>query len=181
MGLGRGKNIKEELLDVVDLQNRVLRIATREEACKIGWLHRAVNVLVFNLKGQVFLQQRASSKKAFPLYWDLSMTEHVKSRESFTEAAIRGLKEELGIEKDVELIRLVHLQNSRYQKDGQWVIENELVELYRADYNGEIKLDPEEVSAGEFFSMDQIQEMIDSGNYKFTPWFLDEWEFIEKL
>lgn len=180
MGPGRGKNIKAELLDIVDLQNRVVRVATREEACQIGWLHRAVNILVFNAERQIFLQQRASSKKAFPLYWDLSVAEHVRSGESFTEAAKRGLQEELGILTEVELIRPVHMQNSRYVKDGEWVIENELVELYRVDYDWEIKLNREEVNVGGFFSIEQIQKMVESKSHKFTPWFLDEWEFLGK-
>ncbi len=180
MGPGRGKNITEELLDIVDLNNHVLRVATREEACQIGWLHRAASVLVFNPEGKIFLQQRSSTKKAFPLYWDISTAEHVKSGENFVETARRGLQEELGIMVEVKLIRPVHMQNSRYQKDGEWVIENELVELYKADYVGEIKLDQVEVNDGGFFSMDQIQKMIDNGSHKFTPWFLDEWGFLTK-
>lgn len=180
MGCGGSKNIKEEILDIVDLQNQVVRVATREEACQIGWLHRAVSILVYNTEGKIFLQQRSSSKKVFPLYWDISVAEHVRSGESFIEAAKRGLQEELGISVEVNLIRPVHMQNSRFEQDGQWVIENELVELYRADHDGEIKLDLEEVNEGGFFGMDQIQEMINSGTYQFTPWFLDEWRFLEK-
>lgn len=180
MGCRGSKNIKEELLDIVDLQNQVVRVATREEAYRIGWLHRAASILVFNPEGKIFLQQRAASKKAFPLYWDISTAEHVRSKESFLQAAKRGLQEELGISAEVKLIRPVHLQNSRFEKDGQWVIENELVELYKADYDGEIKLDPKEVNAGGFFSKEQIKEMIDGGTHQFTPWFLDEWRFLEK-
>lgn len=153
-------------------------MATREDACRIGWLHRAINILVFNQEGQIFLQQRSSSKKAFPLYWDISVAEHVRHGESFLEAAQRGLQEELGILAEVKLLRPIHLQSSRFEQDGQWVIENELVELYRVDYNGEIKLDPQEVNAGGFFSKEQIQEMIDRDTHQFTPWFLDEWQFL---
>lgn len=58
-------------------------------------------------------------------------------------------------------------------------ITEELLDIVNLqNQDGEIKLDPQEVNAGGFFSTEQIQEMINSATYQFTPWFLDEWKFL---
>lgn len=172
----------QELLTIVDENDQVVGRAKRAEVFATGLLHRAVNMIVKNSEGQIFLQQRSVNKKAFPSYWDLSASEHVTFGESYEEAAKRGLSEELGL-KDVVIkkIRPVHLQQSQYQKLGKQIFENELVETYQAIYDGKIKLDPKEVSDGKFYSVKQINDMIFSKKFKFTPWFLDEWKYYQSL
>jgi len=98
----------KELIDIVDKTGKVTRQATRSEVYKKGLLHPAVNIVVINKKGQIFIQRR-SSKKILPLYWDISASEHVKSGENYKSAAIRGLKEELSITASVKLLREKHI------------------------------------------------------------------------
>ncbi|KAJ9506445.1 hypothetical protein QJQ45_019447 [Haematococcus lacustris] len=70
-------------------------------ACtKQGIWHQAVHVLVFNSAGQLLLQQRSQGKRVCPGSWDLSCAEHLSQGESFHQAAVRGLAEELGITPD---------------------------------------------------------------------------------
>lgn len=167
-----------EVIDVVDEKGVVLRTTTRGDAYKKGVLHPAVNILVFNSKGEVFLQQRSKSKSAFPLYWDISASEHLKSGESYKEAATRGLKEELRITGiAIRLIRTKHLQKSKYYKGKQVIREHELVELYGTNYDGKIEIDEDEVAEGRFISVEELKK-IDKN--KFTPWGLDEIEYLLK-
>lgn len=167
----------DEKLDRVDRNGKVVGQITRGEAYKKGYLHPAVNIILINSKGQIYLQRRSSKKSVFPLYWDVSASEHVASGESFKKAARRGLLEELSVRSSVKLLRPKHIQRSRYEKSGEIIQENELVELFGAVYNGRIKIDKNEVDQGEFFSMDKLLNLMSED---FTPWGLDEIKFLLK-
>ncbi|TSC66303.1 MAG: isopentenyl-diphosphate delta-isomerase [Microgenomates group bacterium Gr01-1014_80] len=165
----------EEILEIVNSRGQIIGLATRVQCYQKGLLHKAVSIFIRNFKGEIFLQKRSSNKSSFPLHWDLSASEHLKLGESYINGAKRGLQEELGIVvNDLRLIRPVHRQKNKFIKAGEEIIENELVELYLGEYNGEVNLDPSEVANGRFCSQDEIQEMINKE--KFTPWFLDEWK-----
>ncbi|HSI82513.1 MAG: NUDIX domain-containing protein [Candidatus Methylacidiphilales bacterium] len=87
----------EDIFDVVDDQDRVVRQERRSVVHAQGLLHRAVHILVFNAAGQVFLQQRSSLKDQFPLRWDSSSSGHVDAGEDYDTAAVREIAEELGV------------------------------------------------------------------------------------
>lgn len=172
------KNLKDkEEVDIVDKTGKVVDKATRSQVYKEGLLHPAVNIVVINKKGQIFIQRR-SAKKILPLYWDISASEHVKSGEDNKSAAIRGLNEELSIKAPIKLLRPKHLQRNEYKSQNMYFIEYELVELYGATYNGEIKVNQEEVAEGKFISFDKLYELIKSNQIKFSPWGLDELNYL---
>lgn len=92
----------EELLDLVDgTDNPIGTIARREilslEADKRGYA-RGVGVFLTNQQGQLWIPRRQPHKKIAPNGLDFSVGEHVGHSESYTEAALRGLREELNIE-----------------------------------------------------------------------------------
>src|SRR6202035_5484072 len=62
-----------------------------------GILHRAFSLLIFNGSGELLLQQRAPSKRLWPLYWSNSCCSHPRRAETMEGAIRRRLKEELGI------------------------------------------------------------------------------------
>ena len=76
----------KEVVDIIDKDGNVIGQATRSEVYKKGLLHPAVNIVVMNKRGQIFIQQR-SAQKILPLYWDISASEHVKSGEDYKSAA----------------------------------------------------------------------------------------------
>src|SRR5438309_2697499 len=102
----------DELLDIIDSEDKVIAQATRGEAYKKGLLHRAVNIFITNSDKKILLQQRSSKKLKFPLFWDLSVGEHVKPGEDYIQAAKRGLKEELNIKTRLKVIRDLHHQQT---------------------------------------------------------------------
>lgn len=168
-----------EMLDIVDSEGGIIGQAQRGEVYRKGLLHKAVNILIIDSRKRVFLQQRANDKKAYPLYWDISASEHCKAGEAYNDAAlIRGVREELGISTPLELVRPVHAQSSSYQNGEEIIYENELVELYLGVLEGEVTIDQKEVAQGRFYSVDEISQKIKGGE-RFTPWFLDEWNFLQ--
>lgn len=167
----------EEIVDIVDKRGSVVGKATREEVYAKGLLHPAVNIIVVNPQGKIYIQQRSAKKSAFPLYWDISCAEHLKSGETFKKAAIRGLLEELSIDVNIKKLRDKHVQRSEYHKGDKLIKEYELVELWGAVWGGEIKIDLEEVANGKFVSLPDLKEF---GELTFTPWGLDEVRFVLK-
>lgn len=164
----------DEVLEIVDQNNKVIGKATRGECYKKGLLHRAVNIFIYNAKGEVFLQKRSKKKLKYPSIWDLSCSEHVKPEESFEEAAKRGLQEELGIDTEFKEIIPIHRMNN---SAGEYH-DNELVVTFKGNYNGEMSFDSEEVSNGKFFNPEEINNLISKGELKVTPWFLKDWKML---
>lgn len=172
------ENLKDqELVDVVSEDGAIIGTASRSDVYSQGLLHRAVNIVVFNKKGQIFIQRR-SPKKILPFYWDISASEHVKSGESFKAAAVRGLKEEISVTAPIKLLRKKHIQKNEYKGKGIWIREYEVVELYGAVYNGKIRIDQDEVMDGKFIPFQGLKELVESNQIKFSPWGLDEVEYL---
>ena len=69
-----------------------------------GVLHRAFSLLIFNNRGELLLQQRASTKRLWPLYWSNSCCSHPRRAESMELAIRRRLLEELGLKCDLQFL-----------------------------------------------------------------------------
>ena len=121
---------EDEIIEVVDSSGNFVRLAKRGEVYEQGLLHKAVNVVLFTPEKKIYLQRRSANKKSFPNFWDISVAEHLKPRESYKNAAVRGLLEELSIKTPVFKIREPHIQENVFEKAGEKIIENELAELY---------------------------------------------------
>src|SRR3989338_1034135 len=91
------------LLDVVDSNDNV--IDSREflevyDSLKTNkpMFHRSVHIFVFNSQGKLLLQRRAKHMIIAPDKWDSSVAGHVDAGDSYETAAIKELREEIGIE-----------------------------------------------------------------------------------
>lgn len=87
----------EELLDIVDEQDRVVGQAARGQAYARRLRHRCVFILVRDAAGRVFVHRRSRHKLVFPLLYDMFVGGVVGAGESYDEAARREAAEELGV------------------------------------------------------------------------------------
>jgi len=159
----KGVKEKDEELEYFDSMGFFKGTAKREHIHNIGLWHKGVHVWLFNSKGQLFLKKRAKYKKLHPMHWE-DVGEHLKPNEDFEKAAMRGLKEELGIdEKKIKRLYKVYWTKMRFGND------HELIELWFCIYDGPIK-ENEESFGGRFFSIEEIKAMI-KNREPFTPWF----------
>lgn len=162
--------MKDEILDIVDDEDRVIGQASRSEVHgNPALLHRVVHVLVFNSRGQLYLQKRADDRAVQPGKWDTSMGGHVDSGEDPEYAARRELSEELGLPADLPLT-LLH----QYRHSNDY--ESELVTTWMACWNGDFHLQKSEISDGRFWDLKEI-DLLSATQEKpgpFTPNFLDE-------
>ena len=84
-------------IQIVDENDRPVRAGTKEEAWQKGLLHRIVRIMAEDKEGNILLQVRDATKPTFPGCWDNSAAGHVDAGESYEEAALRELSEEIGI------------------------------------------------------------------------------------
>jgi isopentenyldiphosphate isomerase len=141
---------REEVVDVVDAEDRVVAQATREEVRRRRLLHRATYVLVFNAGGQLFVHRRTATKDVYPFHFDVAVGGVVTTGESYDEAAQRELAEEIGV-RDVALRCMLPFH---YEDEGNRV--NGMV--YSCTYDGPVRLCPEEIISGEWLDLDQVFE-----------------------
>ncbi|MFF8846149.1 NUDIX hydrolase [Streptomyces sp. NPDC015127] len=87
----------EEILDIVDEQDRVIGQAPRGEAYARGLRHRCVFVLARDAEGRVFVHRRTATKLVFPSLYDMFVGGVVGAGESYDDAALREAEEELGV------------------------------------------------------------------------------------
>src|SRR5580704_5256092 len=97
----------DELFDVVDADDRVIRQERRSVVHAQGLSHRAVHIFVFNSRGQLLVQRRSASKDEYPLTYTSSASGHVAAGETYEMCAPREMVEEIGIEAQLEwLVKL---------------------------------------------------------------------------
>jgi isopentenyldiphosphate isomerase len=153
-----------EIFDVVNEADTVVGQAAREQVHgNPSLIHRVAHVLVFRSDGALFLQLRSPDKDVQPGKWDTSVGGHVDAGESYDEAARREMAEELGIEgaRLEAIYRYLHRN----------AFESEMVTTFRTVWDGSIHTDPVEITAGRFWTLDEIEADDPS---VFTPNFLDE-------
>lgn len=154
-------SVSEELLDVVDVDDRVVGRATRGEIHARGLMHRAVHVLLFNRAGELFLQKRSLAKDENPGLWDSSAAGHVDSGEDYAACARREIGEELGLDGDVELAVLFKLVASP-------VTGFEHCTVYRAVHDGPLRLDPDEIDDGAWIDIAAMDARVAAADPELT-------------
>jgi isopentenyl-diphosphate delta-isomerase type 1 len=151
-----------ECLEVVDEDNQVIGIASRQEIHEKGLRHRSVHIFIFNTKGDLYLQKRSPHKDQYPEHWDTSAAGHTDPGESPLEAAQRELMEELGL--DVTLMKV--LEYPACLETG-W----EFVTLCMGRTEDPIHLNLEEATTGDYFSPDQLSQLLADLLQKIAPGF----------
>jgi len=154
-------SVSHELLDVVDENDQIIAVKTRGEIHARGLMHRAVHILVFNGRGELFLQLRSMQKDEQPGKWDTSAAGHVDSGEDYRACALREIHEELGIavvEPLEELFKLPASARTGYEH----------CMVYRCDFDGPLELDPDEIDDGRWLSAAEMDRRVDAADPDLT-------------
>jgi isopentenyl-diphosphate delta-isomerase type 1 len=161
----------DEIFDVVDENDEVIGQRTRREVHQLGLRHRAVHVLVFNSRGDLFLQKRSRVKDCFPGTWDSSASGHLAPGETYDQCAVRETREELGLELTEIPGRLFKL--AACPETGQ-----EFVWVYHSRADGPFQLQPEEIESGGWFSPDAITAWVRERPSEFAGGFALIWRRV---
>jgi isopentenyl-diphosphate delta-isomerase len=157
----------DELLDIVNDEDIITSQQMRSIAHQLGLQHRGVHVFLFTSDRKMLVQKRSADRTASPSALDCSVSEHVKAGESYLQAAVRGMKEEMGVD-GIEVKPLVKFRMN------YGINDNEISTLYEDLVNPDkVKFDPVEIEEINYYSLDELQEMIQEGNVKFCSWFIE--------
>ena len=153
----------DEIFDVVDEADNVIEQRTRGEVHRLGLLHRAVHIFVFNSDGQLLLQKRSAAKDEYPSTWTSSASGHVDSGEDYDTAAAREIVEELGISSP-----LASLHKFSASKETS----NEFVALYSTTTDATPVAHPSEIDSLEFVAIKEVIHRIETAPASFAPSFV---------
>lgn len=167
-------NPAEELLYEVDEQDRIIGPRTRGELHRLKLRHRAVHILLFNHRGEVFLQKRSASKDINPGLWDTSAAGHVDYGEDYDQCARRELEEELGIRAAEGLALLFKLPASAATG---W----EFIQIYRFVNDGPLVMNKAEIDSGDWLEVGKVNEWIAKGGAGLTTSFQVIWAGYQAL
>ncbi|HZX04602.1 phosphotransferase [Kribbella sp.] len=148
----------DELVALLDDNNRVVGSAPRSVMRRDNLRHSATGVVVRNSAGDIYVHRRTPTKDVYPSRYDFAAGGVVAAGEEPFHAVVRELEEELGI-AGVELTRL---------PEGDYADENTRYHayLYTCMWDGPVRHQPEEVAWGAWMSPAELVA-------KF-----DEWEFM---
>lgn len=114
-------------------------------------IHRATFILVFNSRGELFVQKRSMTKDVYPGYYDIAAGGVVLADESYETSAQRELHEELGISgADLMYCFDFYFEDQDNRVRGR---------VYTCVYDGDITLQTEEIDSGAFIDPDQCLRM----------------------
>lgn len=165
--------MSEEIFDVVNDRNEVIGQAPRSEVHRNGLKHRAVHVLAFNGRGELFLQKRSMRKDCFPGTWDSSASGHLDHGEAYDACALREVGEELGFTLSAIPARLFSVDAC--PETGQ-----EFVWVYEFTTEGPFNLQWSEVDAGGWFAPAVVTHWIEARPQDFAPAFVLIWKKLQE-
>ncbi len=152
----------EEIFDVVNERDEVIGQRPRSEVHRLKLKHRAIHLLVFNARGDLFLQKRSESKDCFPGKWDSSASGHLDCGESYDACVLREAREELGLELSACPPRILSI--AACEETG-----HEFVQVYRCESEGPFVLHPDEIEHGDWFHPEAIDGWLARRPDDFAP------------
>ena len=159
--------MKEEKVILVDTADTPLGTMPKMEAHEKAVLHRAFSVFIFNQKGELMLQQRALHKYHSPGLWTNTCCSHQRLGETNIEAGKRRLYEEMGF--SVPLQELFSFIYKAPFDNG--LTEHELDHVMVGYFEAEPTINPEEVAAWKWISLEELEQDLSRKPENYTVWF----------
>lgn len=155
-----------ELIDIVDEKgNFTGQVMDKEEAHDKNLLHNEIAVFIINDKQQVLLQKRSANKRFDPNKWGLCAG-HVDTKESLENAALREIKEEVGLK-----LKASDLHNFGKREIKICDVNSHITYFFYVKSNkeeSEFVIQEEELSEVKWFYIDEIIELILSNSKSIT-------------
>jgi isopentenyl-diphosphate delta-isomerase type 1 len=158
-----------EIFPVVDTDDIVIGQTTRQNAnSNPSIIHRSINILIYNLQGELLIQQRSPTKDTYPNTWAVGVGGHVEFGDDYISTAIREISEELGLS----------ITSSELRPLGKTLIqmpsENEYSQIYEYHATTELVINPSpsEISKTKFVSISEMKSMLADPSINWNPFSL---------
>lgn len=156
-----------EYVILVDADDRPTGTAEKLEAHRLGVLHRAFSVLIWDSAGRMLLQQRAADKYHSGSLWTNTCCGHPRPGEDVAAAAQRRLAEEMGF--STPLAALGTIQYRAAFDNG--LTEHEVVHVFRGLHDGPVNPDPREAESYDWRTLHDIRRDIARAPERYSFWF----------
>lgn len=159
--------MSKEQVVLVDEHDNKIGLMPKIEAHEKALLHRAFSVFVFNEDNELMVQQRALHKYHSPGLWTNTCCSHQRDGESNIEAGKRRLMEEMGfsteLQESISFIYKAPFDNG--------LTEHEYDHILLGYYNEEPNINPDEVAAWKWMTLEELQKDIAKQPDLYTAWF----------
>lgn len=145
---------EEEMLELVDHENKVLGIEKRSIVRRDNLLHRGVGILCWNSQGELYVHRRTAIKDVFPSYYDMMVGGALEAGERYETAALREIQEELGVGDTNCRFLLETLYEG--PKNRSWI------QLFEVHWDGPIIWQEEEICWGRWMPFPEVLEWVRS-------------------
>lgn len=143
---------QDEIVDLINEKDEIIGRAKRSEVKRKRMLYRCAGIYV-KMNGKIVIEKRAARKELRPGSWSI-VEETVKSGETFKQAAVRGVKEELGLDvKNLKFVGKKIIVDPRYP-------DTFLLCVFSCEGKGKIRLQESEVEKVKLMAIKQAERML---------------------
>ena len=165
------RTLTHEQVTLVNERDEATGRMEKLEAHRVGALHRAFSIFIFNREGRLLLQQRADGKYHSAGLWTNSCCGHPRPGEPTEQAARRRLREELGI-----ACALSEEFTFLYRAElGNGLVEHELDHVFFGQYDGPFFPAPDEVKDLRWMRMNDLADDLRTSPGNYTAWLAVCW------
>jgi isopentenyl-diphosphate delta-isomerase len=160
---------------VVDESDNPVSSANSSQIYSKGLLHRFASIFIFdNESGRLLLQKRAIGKSHGGLFSE-SVSAHVGYNEDYKQAATRRLREEFGIEEQMDLRDVCKIHVNVSEPETEWR-KNAFVTIYECfisekNMMKEMIINPSEILNVYFLALDKVTDFFNASPGFFVPCF----------
>jgi isopentenyldiphosphate isomerase len=148
-----------EYWDIYDIERiKTGETMVRGSEYKDGARHLVVHICIFNSKGEMLIQHRQPFKSGWSNLWDITVGGSAVSGDNSRTAMERELREELGIELDMQSTHPHLTINNDHVFDDYYLVEKDI------DIKN-LKLQYEEVQDAKWATKEEIINMIENGDF----------------
>lgn len=152
---------------LVDENDNPVGTMPKMEAHEKAMLHRAFSVFILNANDEVLLQQRANDKYHSAGLWTNTCCSHPHPGEDTLGAARRRLKEEMGMEADLQFV-FKFMYKAPFDN---LLTEHEIDHVFIGKTNQLPVINPEEVASYKYMKPEDIKLDMEQNPQSYTVWF----------
>ena len=155
-----------ELIEIVDINNNILKPTTRGEMREKGLIHRATYAFIRTSNNYFYVQKRSMIKDYCPGYYDPTPGGVVDAGESVDLTNEREIEEEMGITQPLGIERM---KDFFYEDERTKCWGSMFDVIYDMNFENTLKLQAEEVDSVQMMTLQEILDKSASGELDITP------------
>ncbi len=170
-------NNHSQILEIVDENENVVGLESRDDIHQKGLLHREIHIWFVTPAGEIIFQHRGKDKDTHPDQLDSTVGGHVEPNMSYEEAAGKECKEETGIDIDIkDLVLLGKIRKSSLDESTGMtnnVFRNEYAYLYSGKID-DLRVEEGEAQGFEVWKIEALPNLSEEDKKRFVPMVVSE-------